>query len=248
MPYPVWNTNDEQCGHNGMQGSGYGTPTGTRWCPAHCDAVLRRHYWFWDNESYSNPADLNTAPLLLGMHMTSVGRGCNMILDMSPSSTGLLNPIDSATYAAFGQGLETLYKGGTVAGNVSNIAAGTSVVTWTAADGVQPITRGALELREWLQDGQAITNYTVEYCATEAQCAAGGTAYTELPLHNGPTLTIGNRRLHFWNGTAVSGVRVSVSTLMLVSGPAVPRLRSLALFDWSNATLDPLLTKIETIA
>ena len=39
--------------------------------PAHCDAVLRRHFWFWAASSYNSSANLNTAAQLLGMHLTS---------------------------------------------------------------------------------------------------------------------------------------------------------------------------------
>jgi hypothetical protein len=96
MPYPVWNANDAECSHNGGA-SGYGVPSGERWCPAHCDAVLRRHFWFWNDGSYNTSSNLNTAPDLLSMHMTSVGRGCNMVLDMSPTTSGLLEQIDTDT-------------------------------------------------------------------------------------------------------------------------------------------------------
>jgi hypothetical protein len=242
MPYPVWNANDGACTFMGDKGQGYGIADGTRWCPAHCDAVLRRHWWFWNNAGYNSSSNLNTAPILLGMHMTSVGRGCNMILDMSPTPAGLLEAEDSATYAAFGVGLRSLYEGSAVVGNVSGIP-GQAVLEWTAAPGAAAVSRGALELREHLEEGQAITNYTVEYCPT-SPCAG---MYTPLPLHNEGQLTIGNRRRQFWVNTTVSAIRVTVSTLELQSGPAPPNLRSFVVFDWSSSTFDPLLTHILAI-
>ena len=107
MPYPNWNANDDQCSIMGSGGV-FGKAGGTRWCPAHCDAVLRRHFWFWDDKQYNGTNDINTAPMLLGMHLTSVGRGCNIVLDMSPTTTGLLQQDDVDVYAAFGKGLSTL--------------------------------------------------------------------------------------------------------------------------------------------
>ena len=89
----VWNANDEIASFNGMGGHGYGIPNGNRWVPAHCDAVLRRHYWFWAQEGWGSDADLNNASKLLQMHLTSIGRGCNMVLDMSPDTTGLLQEV-----------------------------------------------------------------------------------------------------------------------------------------------------------
>ena len=54
-------------------GKPFGIADGTRWVPAHCDAVLRRHFWFWAQGAYNNSATLNSPAQLLGMHLTSVG-------------------------------------------------------------------------------------------------------------------------------------------------------------------------------
>ena len=101
MPYPLYNANDQAGTHTGQrslgQSASFGVANGTRWMPAHCDAVLRRHFWFWST-TYNQSANLNTPQDLLGMHLTSVGRGCNMVLDMSPTPTGLLQANDVATY------------------------------------------------------------------------------------------------------------------------------------------------------
>ena len=196
-----------------------------------------------------------------------------MVLDMSPTTSGLLEQIDADTYAAFGAGLDKLY--GVAAGNVSAVPGQTSV-TWT---GAVALTRGAIELRENLTNGQAISNYTVEFCppslsivqdmmqatgnhrteghmgslaenvetlaaSTGAESGCGGPYQPLLPLYNGPQLTIGNRRIHFWANVSVGGVRVTVSTLRLQSGPAEASLRSLSVFDWSDSSLDPLLKGI----
>ena len=93
MSYPMWNANTETLDYLGSGGKPFGVPNGSRWVPAHCDAVLRRHFWFWA-ENYNSTSNLKSAEQLLGMHLTSVGRGCNMILDMSPTPTGLLQEND----------------------------------------------------------------------------------------------------------------------------------------------------------
>jgi hypothetical protein len=120
------------------------------------------------------------------------------------------------------------------------------VLTWTAT---VPISRGAIELRENLTEGQSISNYTIEFCAPSSAGTRDAPVcnglYVQLhPLHNGPQLTIGNRRLHFWTNVSVGGIRVTVSTLRLQSGFAPPSVRSLAVFDWSDPALDPLLAGI----
>ena len=85
--------------------------------PAHCDAVLRRHFWFWASSSYNSSANLNTAAQLLGMHLTSVGRGCNMVLDMSPTPTVIPATIPSASsHPAIPSHRQRLCRAGLAAG------------------------------------------------------------------------------------------------------------------------------------
>eukprot|EP00912_Choanoflagellata_sp_UC4_P001158 UC4_evm1s721 len=237
MPYPVWNANDDSCSHMGSGEEGFGIAAGTRWCPAHCDAVLRRHFWFWDSQLYNGTGadNINTSPTLLGMHLTSIGRGCNMILDMSPTSTGIIQQNDLDTYAAMGNDIRTLYNT-SFAASAHNLVRGDEVATVTA---LAPIHRGALELRENLILGQTISSYNVTY-----QSGSGG-QWLQLPLHNGPCLTIGNRRIHYWDGPVVTSLRVSVTTLILVSGESTkPDLRSVKIFNWNSPSLDDLLVGI----
>jgi len=257
MPYPLYNANDETGTHTGQtslgQGASFGIANGTRWIPAHCDAVLRRHFWFWANNTYNQSANLNTPQDLLGMHLTSVGRGCNMVLDMSPTPSGLLQENDVATYAAFGAGQRRLYADALVASVNGTPGKSSYVLTVTgSAQGnniLKAVTRGAIELREELSAGQAIANYTVEYSSSSVSGSAEAN-WKPLPLRNERQLTIGNRRIQFWTaanvaGAGVAAVRVKLATLEMRSGKfAVPSLRSLKLFDWSDSALDGLLTSI----
>ena len=64
MSYPMWNANTDTLDYLGSQGKPFGIPDGTRWVPAHCDAVLRRHFWFWA-DNYNSSANLNTVGCLL---------------------------------------------------------------------------------------------------------------------------------------------------------------------------------------
>ena len=67
MPYPMWNANDPVGTFDGSKGLPFGISDGTRWIPAHCDAVLRRHFWFWDRATYNNTDNLNTPAQLLSL-------------------------------------------------------------------------------------------------------------------------------------------------------------------------------------
>lgn len=242
MSYPMWNANTDTLDFTGSGGKSFGIPDGTRWVPAHCDAVLRRHFWFWA-ENYNSTSNLNTPEQLLAMHLTSVGRGCNMILDMSPTRTGLLQENDVATYAAFGAGQHKLYNASLLCQTPGGIDTASQYHGANVVELELPraITRGAIELRENLTDGQSISNYEVEHF--------NGNTWSTLPLYNEGCQTIGNRRIQYFTNTTVQNkIRVTMDTLQLASGDkAPPHLRSMKVMDWSNSELDGLLTSILTV-
>merc|ERR1719174_3218356 len=256
MPYPVWNANTDTCSYNGGA-RGFGVAGGKRWCPAHCDAVLRRHFWFWDAQSYNHSTNLNSPSRLLAMHLTSVGRGCNMILDMSPTTTGLLQSNDVDTYARFGEGQRQLYVAPLAASTSPSLPRGQKQFELWLPYHAPPVTRGAIELRENMTLGQTIANYSVEACAHRTQsevCAQ----WQRLPLRNEPCLTIGNRRIQTFgfDGPAhVTAIRVTLQPLLiatqgeatLTSQEAEVHLRGAKLFDWSSKGLDAWLTDIARV-
>jgi hypothetical protein len=125
------------------------------------------------------------------------------------------------------------------------------------------IRRGAIELRENLTMGQAIASYNVTVSSD------GGQTWSPLPLRNGGGLTIGNRRIQYWDlqsGSSLWGgdagvaepqppskppkqpkvtLKLEVATLQLASGEfASPHLRSVRVMDWTSPTLDPMLAYI----
>jgi len=295
MPYGdhgVWNANDATCSKNAASpaaNGNFGIPNGTVWCAAHCDAVLRNHFWFWANHSYDQPSNLNNASKLVAMHMTSVGRGCNMILDLSPTPTGLLQTNDMAAYAAFGAAIETLYSNPVAEwSNLFSASTSPFEVEATLSGGQaskgKMLSRGAIELRENMTNGQAISSYKVQYCGgTEG--AGGGArvsdddefgkarradrslaksrqglphcdSWTDFPLRNGNQLTIGNRRIHWFEfssagarvPTSVTQFRVSIQTLRTSNHTNHrPCLRSAKLYDWSDPKFDALLVHVANV-
>ena len=94
MPYPNWAANQENCDNGPYQG----ISTGERFCPQHCDMVLREHIWFWQPD----PPPITNISKMISMYLTSIGRGCNLILDMAPNNTGLLLQDDIKQYQLFG--------------------------------------------------------------------------------------------------------------------------------------------------
>ena len=68
------------------------------WLPAECDARIRYKGWCW-----AGPQDpLKSLEELMGLYYYSVGRGCNLLLNVGPKPSGLMNADDVSRLAEFG--------------------------------------------------------------------------------------------------------------------------------------------------
>lgn len=75
-----------------MAGSSYlktGDPQGTDWVPAECDVSIRPG-WFWHKDETAK-----SVRQLLDIYYSSVGRNCVMLLNVPPTSTGLVSSDDT---------------------------------------------------------------------------------------------------------------------------------------------------------
>jgi len=82
-PYPCWNTIDWKEGESPKEGAG--SPTGNLWCPAECDVSILRPAWFWGEGSDQNILSLDA---LVEIYYMSVGRGVNLLLNITPDRHG----------------------------------------------------------------------------------------------------------------------------------------------------------------
>ncbi len=82
-PYPCWNTIDWKPGETPKEGPG--TPMGNLWCPAECDVSILRPNWFWREGSDRNILSLDA---LVEIYYMSVGRGVNLLLNITPDGHG----------------------------------------------------------------------------------------------------------------------------------------------------------------
>lgn len=254
LGYPAWYANTPTCGHfNGIDPSTApidGPDGATRWCSPHCDAVLREHIWFWDQ----NPPPPKAPLALVRQYLTSVGRGCNMVMDLQPMRSGQLNNSDVSAYGAWGKALKALLgpsRGAEVAKTLSPPPAGINI-TWGPAS--RPVSYGALELCEDLAHGQTVQAAVAEYLPQ------GSSVWLPLPLSPATKssgvntlLSIGRRRIVVFRlpaPTAVQMFRVTVTrhlnaTWAQQEGPdggprehrpdgTLPRFSSAAVYDWSQ--------------
>jgi alpha-L-fucosidase len=98
-PYPCWNSFAAIDADTGVATSMHGDPLGDRWMPVEVDVSLRRPNWFWSTTNHVNLLSLDQ---LLEIYYRSVGRGAQLLLNVTPDRTGHVPPADVDRLAAFG--------------------------------------------------------------------------------------------------------------------------------------------------
>jgi len=72
---------------------------GTVWLPVECDVPIRKD-WFWTT---TNESSLKSLDHLMDIYYRSVGHGCNLLLNHTPDTTGLIPGADVKRAAEFGR-------------------------------------------------------------------------------------------------------------------------------------------------
>lgn len=95
-PSPCWNTVTKLTHFTGFtEDKELQTP---KWLPGECDARIRYKGWSW-----KGPDDpLKSVEELMGLYYYSVGRGCNLLLNVGPDQRGLVNEEDAYRLLEFG--------------------------------------------------------------------------------------------------------------------------------------------------
>lgn len=77
------------------------------WLPAECDCRMRLRNWFFsdaDEATVKSPAEL------MGLYYLSVGRGCNLLLNIGPDRRGLLPEKDVKSLLEFGREMQRRFR------------------------------------------------------------------------------------------------------------------------------------------
>ena len=98
-PYPAWNSLSRADAATGIATAMHGDPDGDAWMPLEVDVSLRRPNWFW---STTNHANLLSVDQLLEIHYRSVGRGAQLLLNVTPDRTGHVPEADARRVREFG--------------------------------------------------------------------------------------------------------------------------------------------------
>jgi len=71
-----------------------------RWLPGEADCRMRRHSWGW---SAHDEHTVKSIDELMGLYYYSIGRGCNLLLNIGPDPDGLLPSADARRLLEFGR-------------------------------------------------------------------------------------------------------------------------------------------------
>ncbi|HSB52827.1 MAG TPA: alpha-L-fucosidase, partial [Gemmatimonadales bacterium] len=186
----------------------HGDPAGTVWRPGEADVSIRPG-WFWHPEEDSSVRSVED---LVELYFASVGRNAKLLLNVPPTTEGLLHETDVARLTGFGDRLKEMFAVDLAAGARRHWRAGPGFTGGWEIDLGREVTAGLVSLQEEIATGQSIARYRLEGWA--------GGAW--LPLSRGTT--IGYRRLDRFAPTAISRVRLTVEEAL-----AAPRLARLTL-------------------
>ena len=76
------------------------------WLPAECDARVRERNWFYSD---SDAHTVKSVSELVGMWYYSVGRGCNLLLNIGPDRRGLLPEPDAGALTGLGREIRSRF-------------------------------------------------------------------------------------------------------------------------------------------
>ena len=191
-PIPCWNTVDA-AGRPVAPDERQGKEAELRWLPAECDCRMRARNWFYSDGDAGTVKDLEE---LLGLYSYSVGRGCNLLLNVGPDRRGLLPDPDTARLRELGQALAERF-----AAPLATLAAfGRDGESWTVSF-EQPQRVDHLAVQEDTRKGEHIQHFSVEMLLAPS----GGPS---IPVYSGES--VGHKAICHFPTLSAWGVRFRV--------------------------------------
>jgi len=149
---PVWNVVDRQPWVPEDADTGW-TP---RWLPAECDCRMRRENWFYSDEDEHTVKSLD---VLMGMYYYSVGRGCNLLLNIGPDRRGLLPEKDAARLVEFGREIKRRFSGPVATfADIEKVGDG----VWEYKND-EPFTVDHVVVQEDIARGEHVRRFAIEF-------------------------------------------------------------------------------------
>jgi len=203
--YPCWSTVEK------LNDPGPGNPDGKIWNPGECDVPLPGYQWFWKGEAGpEKPTDRQqeeTLAKLMDMYYRSVGHNCNLLLNATPDTTGLIPEMILPHYANFGREIRRRFGKA-----IAETGGEGETVELTLRS---PAKIDHVVVMEDITGGERVRAYEIEGLVSgdkwEKLC--GG-------------VSVGHKRIQKFNRTEVAGIRFRATKSV-----AAPKIRRLAVFD-----------------
>lgn len=180
-------------------------PENTGWLPAEAN-IHTRDQWFWFPDSDKT---LRSVDFLTKVYLESIGRGANLLINMTPDTSGLIVNAEAQRLADFGKKIQSTF-GSPLIQLTSVNAAEEKIIN---LNGKKKL--GWLELEEDIAKGQHITSYTLE--------AKVGGAWKKVAEGT----TIGRRRIQLMEAVDADELKLKITTLQ--PGIALQRVSIYAL-------------------
>ncbi len=206
-PYPCWNSLETSDADTGTATALHGDPDGDRWLPVEVDVSLRRPNWFW---STTNHLNLLTLDQLLEIYYRSVGRGAQLLLNVTPDRSGRIPDWDVDRLWEFGNAIRLRFEQPVAE------TGGTRRVFTLDFGGPRRVDH--VILQEDLTEGERVRGYRLEAGLDGRWTSVGAGS------------TIGHKRIHPIGFTTATALRLSVTQAI-----GTPSIRRFAAFDTGAA-------------
>ena len=200
-----------------------GDPLGEQFRPPFCDTVIREHKWFWLPHTRNRVKNVST---LITEYLTSVGRGCHMILNLNPDPFGLIEDEDLHAYKGFGEAIGLLYKDLIITQKNATLKIGVEKV-WRIPRILNVANGSVVVMEDVAKFGQLVREYQLRFNTSH-----GWVNYPEYGS------TIGHKRIHPFpqvlRGKPVYAI--SFKIVKLVTRDPSITIREVSVYDWTEAT------------
>jgi alpha-L-fucosidase len=150
-PYPTWQTVKLKDALTGVSTGRHSDPDGDCWLPMEMDTPLLDHKWFW---APNTDQMIKSCDTLMNIYYTSVGRGCVLVLNATPDTTGRIPESHVNRYKEFGQAIGRIYA------NKKGETSGTGRILEIHFD--QPTSVNHIITMEDIKYGQIVRAYQVD--------------------------------------------------------------------------------------
>jgi len=162
-PYPAWNSLPARDARTGIATAMHGDPDGDVWLPNEVDVSLRRPNWFW---STKNHTQIMTVDQLMEIYYRAVGRGANLLLNVTPDRSGLIPAADVRRLQEFGDEVRRRF------GHALWETHGSGMTVELKLK--QPARVDHVVLQEELSQGEIVREYVLEGLAQGKWAPLGG--------------------------------------------------------------------------